>query len=170
MLCGGKSERTPTTKSALSACSVFSATCGAADSVCISEPFISADTPRPDEASASLAEISQRQRHDSHQRNPNPCGPAIQLVEYLIEGFVQQEGVQQVLKIRFIGRQEMRALGLLPVRAQEFRGHRPLPEAGPRLQSRQILGTSRGVVNQGCVSGIAEGSQHSGNVLQRALF
>src|SRR5579864_3744664 len=103
MLCAGKSERIPTTKSARSAFSVFSGACGATGSVCISEPFISGGILRSGEANAGPKETSQRQRHDSHQRNPNPRGTAVQFVEYLIERFVQQEGIEQVLKVRFIG-------------------------------------------------------------------
>src|SRR5437867_825980 len=68
----------------------------------------------------------------TRERDLDPIGPVVQLVPKLVEGFIQNEDLQQRVDRVLRARQEGCLLCRGAIRAEECRGDNLFPQLGPR--------------------------------------
>src|SRR5437016_4275005 len=83
---------------------------------------------------------------------------------------MQTATVQQRAKVKRRRGQELRASRSLAVGTEELRSSGALPEVGPGRQTVEILAAPRGIIGQRRICRIAEGPQHSRDILQSGIF
>ena len=112
---------------------------------------------------------------DADEWDADPGGAVVEFVEELVERFFEEIGVEQELGLRGL-RDEIgvcRGDGAL-IGAKEFGGDGVLPEAGPGFEIFRIgftvWGTTLGEGVECGIGGVAEGTQHAGDIFERGLF
>src|SRR6266404_384916 len=99
------------------------------------------------------------------ERDLRPLGPVVELVANLVDGLVQEVGVQQDPELRRRLRQQRGGGDGREIAFEERRAHRAVPEPRPRLQGGNVFRTRPGHrAEQGRVRRVVEGSQHSRDI------
>src|SRR6266478_1722056 len=110
-----RSARMPTTRSALSICAFFSCVCCGMEATSTGQSSIG----------------SYGERHHPQHWNAHPSGATVHFIEYFIQRLIEQKNIEQLLEIGVARGEKISPERRIPISAQKFRGHEPLPQIRP---------------------------------------
>src|SRR5437867_1887215 len=93
---------------------------------------------------SSLLIARSRRAPESFERNLRPFGPVVELIADLVDGLVEEVGVQQDPELRRRLRQQRGGGDGREIAFEERSAHRAAPEPRPRLQGGKVFRTRPG--------------------------
>ena len=93
---------------------------------------------------------------DPAERNPDPPGTVVQLVQHLVERLVQETSVEERSEILQIAGQKRSWNGRVAIGAEEDRRRGLLPEARPGLESVERFRAATRELQQARPGGVTE--------------